>query len=313
MLAYNHERFIRQSVESALTQQTDFIFEIVIGEDCSTDNTRAILQELARAHPARIRLRLREHNIGAGLNSVDTFAQCRGKYIAPLEGDDFWTSPEKLQRQVNYMDAHPSCSLCFHDATVVDADGRIISPHVSDVPPQPTYDVMSLLKYNPVPTCSAMYRRSMLPELPDTICRLRMQDWPTWLLLAARGSVAYLPFAGSAYRKHEGGVWSQLDTARQCGFVADFYRVIGALLAREQHPDAHVWSYEAFTREKEMLIHLIYALVQEGHWRRARTIVLRYLFKGPHRKWLPPRDEFTFFLRLLACLPSAPMRQNKKC
>ena len=101
MITYNHERFIAQAVESALMQETDFDYEIVIGEDCSTDGTRQVLLDLHDRHPDRIRLLLREKNIGASHNFVGTLEACRGEYVAFLDGDDYWTCPNKLQKQAN--------------------------------------------------------------------------------------------------------------------------------------------------------------------------------------------------------------------
>src|SRR4051794_3890726 len=114
MITYNHERFIEQAVASALTQATSFEYEIVIGEDCSTDRTRNILIELQRANPDKIRLLLPEHNLGAQRNFVQTLDMCRGQYIAYLEGDDYWTSSAKLQQQVDFLDQHADFAICFH-------------------------------------------------------------------------------------------------------------------------------------------------------------------------------------------------------
>ena len=114
MVTYNHEPFIRQAVESALAQKTDFDYEIVIGEDCSTDGTRAVLQQLDREHPGRLRLLLRDRNLGMMPNAMATLADCNGDYIASLEGDDYWTDQGKLQKQAEILDKHPSIIACHH-------------------------------------------------------------------------------------------------------------------------------------------------------------------------------------------------------
>ncbi len=101
MVTYNHARYIAQAVESVLAQRTDFPIEIVVGEDCSTDGTRGILVDLARRNSQTIRLRLAEYNQGGSSNFFGTLAACRGQYVAMLEGDDFWSSPDKLQKQVD--------------------------------------------------------------------------------------------------------------------------------------------------------------------------------------------------------------------
>src|SRR6202022_1084614 len=114
MITYNHERFIAQAIESALAQRVEFDYEIVIGEDLSTDNTRAIVLDFARRYPDRILPILRDRNIGAMRNFAQTIAACRGQYLAFLEGDDYWTSPDKLQKQVDFLDAHYECAISCH-------------------------------------------------------------------------------------------------------------------------------------------------------------------------------------------------------
>src|SRR6478752_3440632 len=108
---YNHEAYIAQAVESVLEQRTNFGVEVLIGEDCSTDRTRQIICELAARHPDKIRLRLAEKNQGAGRNFADLFEHCRGEYVVILEGDDYWTSPNKLQIQVDTLDARPDWAM----------------------------------------------------------------------------------------------------------------------------------------------------------------------------------------------------------
>src|SRR6266576_3052599 len=112
IVTYNQEKFIEQAVRSALMQQVNFPYEIVIGEDCSTDNTRAIVERLASENPGKIRAILRDKNLGMHGNHRATYNECRGQYIAMLEGDDYWTDPHKLQKQADFLDTHPECCLC---------------------------------------------------------------------------------------------------------------------------------------------------------------------------------------------------------
>src|SRR5438132_1821213 len=96
MITYNHERFIAQALDSILAQRVNFDYEIVIGEDCSTDGTRDILMDFHRRYPDRIVLLLRDHNLGVMRNFEATLGACRGRYLALLEVDDYWTSENKL-------------------------------------------------------------------------------------------------------------------------------------------------------------------------------------------------------------------------
>src|SRR5215472_6507437 len=112
MIAYNRELLIAQAIESVLMQETTFVVELVIGEDCSTDGTRRIVQAFARQYPNVIRALLAEQNLGISRNYEAVRHACRGKYIAWLDGDDYWRTPQKLQKQVTFMEANGHFSMC---------------------------------------------------------------------------------------------------------------------------------------------------------------------------------------------------------
>src|ERR1700676_449892 len=111
MITYNHERYIAQAIESILAQKVNFDYELVIGEDCSTDGTRAVILDFHRRYPSRIVPLLRERNLGGPRNFLGTLAACRGKYLALLEGDDYWICTDKLQRQVDFLEANPAWAI----------------------------------------------------------------------------------------------------------------------------------------------------------------------------------------------------------
>src|SRR5436190_14839819 len=113
LMTYNHERFIGQAIESVLAQETDFPFELVIGEDCSTDGTRRICESFAASDPERVRLLPSPRNLGLLANYMRTWEACRGDFIATVDGDDFWLSPEKLATQVSALESNPRLSMCF--------------------------------------------------------------------------------------------------------------------------------------------------------------------------------------------------------
>jgi len=130
---YNQEHLITQAIDSILTQQVNFPIEIVIGEDASSDRTREIVVELGKQHPDKIRVLLRDPEVAerdrrirlAGkINYLTALRACRGEYIAILDGDDYFTSPHKLQRQVDFLDTHRECVICFHNVLAVYEDGR---------------------------------------------------------------------------------------------------------------------------------------------------------------------------------------------
>lgn len=123
---YNHEKYIIEALNSILMQKTNFSIEVLIGEDCSTDNTRTVLKEYEAHHPGKLNVFYREHNMHSEeiTNSRDLRLRCRGKYVIVLEGDDFWIDEFKLQKQVDFLEAHPDYIAVAHNCVVVGRDSK---------------------------------------------------------------------------------------------------------------------------------------------------------------------------------------------
>lgn len=210
LITYNHEHYIAQAIDSILMQRTSFPFEVVIGEDCSTDGTREIVCGYQARYPEIVRALLPEANQGPFKNVAAGLAACRGQYIASLEGDDYWTDPEKLQLQVDFLDRHPECSICFHPACMVDVAGRY-PPTV--VPQEPRHfkeilTIAELVETNFIPTCSAVWRRGLFDGLPHWVEEVGMSDWPINILNAKHGHIGLVNRCMGVYRLHDGGIWS---------------------------------------------------------------------------------------------------------
>lgn len=121
---YNHEPYITRALDSILMQKTRYSYEVFVGEDCSTDNTRQVLKDWEHRHPGAFTILYRPENMSkqAVSNTQDIKNRCKGKYLIALEGDDFWTDPEKLEKQVAFLEAHPEYYAVAHNCTVVGAD-----------------------------------------------------------------------------------------------------------------------------------------------------------------------------------------------
>lgn len=125
LIVYNHEPYLRQCLDGIMMQETDFDFEIVVGEDFSTDNSRAVLTEYSEKYPGKFKLLFREKNLGRPtLNVYQTSNECSGDYIAYIEGDDYWTDNHKLQKQVDFLDTHPDFTGCSHTCEIVGKNGE---------------------------------------------------------------------------------------------------------------------------------------------------------------------------------------------
>jgi hypothetical protein len=208
MFTYNHEKFIGQAIESVIMQEVDFDLELVIGEDFSTDRTREIVESYHRRYPGIIRLILQPHNIGANRNCFATLDACKGEYIALLEGDDFWTSPNKLQNQADYLDAQPACALCFH-RTLIQLDDETPSEELKIRKRKPVYTLCDYLDNDvEISTCSTFYRRALLGAFPPWFRQVGMLDVPIRALLAQKGDIGFLDEVMGVYRIHAGGIWS---------------------------------------------------------------------------------------------------------
>ena len=225
VMTYNHGRLIRQAIDSVLSQRVSFEYEIVVSEDCSTDGTREIVREYAARFPDRIRLLLSERN----LNSLAVVARgiraCRGEFIALLDGDDYWTDPTKLQLQVEFLDSHPECSACFHNATAVYPESDR-APHDWTAPGQKAFmTLQDIWRGNPIATSSMMFRNGLY-ELPPWYDRMPMPitDWPLHVLNAEHGTIGYINQGMSAYRIHGGGTYSKLDEQAKIEKRFAFYR-----------------------------------------------------------------------------------------
>lgn len=139
MITYNHADYIQHALESVLMQKTTFPYEIIIGDDCSTDETVLIIQKIQKENPDRIQLIAREKNIGICPNSYDVRCHAKGKYIAALEGDDYWIDPYKLQKQVNFLQRHPECSAIAGCMGVVNEREHPIGRIIPDIFPLNCY------------------------------------------------------------------------------------------------------------------------------------------------------------------------------
>jgi glycosyltransferase involved in cell wall biosynthesis len=211
VVTYNHEPFLGQALESVLAQSTDFDVEIVVGEDCSTDGTRAVLCGYANRYPSRIRLVLHERNLGMRENFLALVAVCRGEYLALLDGDDLWPATHKLRTQVALLDADPAASGCFANAVVIDAHGRRVhDDYLAFMKQRVEGDVVraeSIAPFGISPACTVLFRRAIADSLPEW-CRRDTRHSNLDLLIALRGTYRFLPDKLGAYRLHAGGVWT---------------------------------------------------------------------------------------------------------
>lgn len=214
MVTYNHAAFLGEAIESVLAQ--DFAdWELVIGEDCSTDDTLAVARRYAERDPERIRVLSGPDNLGGRGNFMRTLGACRGEYVAQLDGDDYWTAADKLSRQVAFLDEHPDAALVFSACEMV-GEGEHSERRVFRAPGRkPRYEQLELLHGNPMSSCAVLWRRPAVESYPAWFQEVPVGDWAVHLLVADGGWMGYEDRVESAHRTHAGGMWGSLGELRR--------------------------------------------------------------------------------------------------
>ena len=231
MITYNHAPYIAQAIEGVLAQKTKFPFELVIGEDCSNDGTREIIFEYQQKYPDIIQVISSDKNMGMKKNSRRTAAVCRGKYIAFCEGDDYWHNPDKLQRQVDYMENHPECGMVFSDCNVqhVSANRFMNRVRYSDGYQRlAKINIEQIIGYEKIAkwpwTCTAMVRNDLRKNVIEADPCLHQSDKfllgdvQLWAELSLISEVIYMPECFATYRCIDESASNSLDARKRMRF-----------------------------------------------------------------------------------------------
>jgi len=213
MITYNHENFIAQAIESIVMQKTKFIFDLIISDDCSTDNTSQIIKKYKRKYPEIIKPIFRNHNVGSINNFIDTFNYCTGKYIALCEGDDYWIDPYKLQKQVDFLEANPEyglvhgdCHIYFQgkDKWLYNANKNLINKNEFNNKKVLFYGIVNG-EYK-IRTATVLFRRDLLKKIDSAKIRFLMGDTPLWLEFSQITKFKYFDEVLAVYRISTGTV-----------------------------------------------------------------------------------------------------------
>lgn len=204
MMAYNHASFIAQAIESVMNQKTNFDFRLIIGEDCSTDNTFAICKSYAEKYPDKILLASQSVNIGHHKNFVHIYNLTTAPYIALCEGDDYWIDEHKLQIQVDFLENHPDFVICFHPVEEISNDG---SKKISNQGQKQVSDIEDLINGWYMNTASYMFRNQRRIHFPEWFYKSKATDLCFHILIAEHGGkIHFIDKVMAVYRRHSGGV-----------------------------------------------------------------------------------------------------------
>ncbi len=209
MITYNHENFISQAIESVIMQDTYFKYKLYVGEDCSKDTTRNICIELSKKYPDKIELFLNKRN-DLMKNSQTIYNACfnsGAKYIAMCEGDDYWTDPLKLQKQVDFLEANLDYSFCGHSVEIFNQYEKVVAGQYS--PKKNILELCDTVFGPPMHTSSIVFRNNF--KLPKSIKYLPAGDDALECILASKGKAFCFSESMSVYRLSEAGTWSTLS------------------------------------------------------------------------------------------------------
>ncbi len=285
MITYNHEVYIKQAIEGILIQQTDFNYELVIGEDCSTDNTMRICEEYALLYK-KIRLLPSLENLGVVQNFVRTLQSCKGKYIALCEGDDYWTDQHKLQKQVDFLEANPDFSICFHPVKIwKEEEQKMVDDYITRKVDRVT-DIKELAKGNYIHTPSVLYRNNLFDKFPQELYKSPAGDYFLHMLNARFGKIVKLNEEMAVYRVHSMGAWSNVDF-----FVKreNWLKVLELLLLIDFNPDV---KEILKTQHQNTLVNLI----QKSFSCQKSANLSKYLQELMDNKYIEPKEDFYSYL-----------------
>ena len=216
MITYNHGAFLATAIESILSQVTDYKFEIIISDDSSKDNTCEIIRKYAALYPDIIRPIYNKENIGMQRNFAQSLMACKGKYIAVLEGDDYWTDSFKLQKQIDFLEQNPDYSMCITSIDLINKNGeKIDSPCGFTNFEKSSYTIEEYIVPSErlilVPMMTLVARNILIWPLPDFFYKVGTSDMVLTLLFFLKGKLYYINEKTAVYREHLGGISKSVD------------------------------------------------------------------------------------------------------
>lgn len=304
---YNQEGTIARTLDSVLMQQCHVPYEIIIGEDCSTDSTRAICETYANKYPDKIRLITNKENKGLLNNYFDCILACKGQYIADCAGDDFWVDPQKLEKEVTILEQHPDVTLVhtnwhsYHETTGT----SIPSPQKPfTAPVTPGKDMLeAIITQTRIPVihlCTSLYRASVIRQalLEDPFMfrnkEFGCEDIQVAFVMALQGKIAYVPDVTLYYSQGQETISFSLSHQKQFTFarrVGDLSHYLATKYGIENNNTERYFQARAF--ELAMYAFRVFdqqlfqeTIVHTGKWVRKPSMSLRLLFFIMRYPWL---------------------------
>jgi glycosyltransferase involved in cell wall biosynthesis len=266
-------------------QKTDFPTEILIYDDASTDKTSNIIRDYESRYPNLIKPLYQiqnQHSQGKKPNLEFNFPRAKGKYIAMCEGDDYWTDPYKLQKQVDFLESHTDFSICYHNVLVIyENDPGQSHPFYANPtrdssaqrhPPKPISTIEDLIRGNFIQTPSVVFRAHLFEGFPDWFYKMDRGDWPLYVLNAQYGLLGYLDEIMACYRIHTYGIYSSMSQ------VARLQGALHVAKTLDKHFNYKYHNIISTTNDRRLSM-ILNLLLTEGKYLQAFLSWWKYLFR----------------------------------
>ena len=240
-LSFNHEKFIQQCLDGFLMQKTDFTYEVLIHDDASTDKTADIIREYEKKHPDIIKPIYQTENQyskGVAVTRKFNFSRAQGDYIAMCEGDDYWTDPLKLQKQVDFLESNLDYGLCFHNVNVLTSESNTIKPDDYSNNSPEISTIEDLAKKNYINTLSVVLRNDF--TLPTFTSGFISGDWALYIIQIKDRKIKRINDTMGVYRIHKGGVWSSITKDDKLKFLINTIQLILDNVPLSETPNFHL-------------------------------------------------------------------------
>ena len=268
VLVYNQKDYISRTIDSIINQQSNYDFEVIIGDDCSTDGTKDIILEYAKKYPNIIKPVIRNTNLGLIRNYFSTIAECKGEYIMQCAGDDYWL-PGKINKQISYMDNNPDVSMVCGGYQNVDERDNWLSENLII----PKTDFSSLFKVNQIAAPTVCFRKDIIDKYIQEVNPIeqewKMEDYPFWLWISKNGKIAFIPEIFCSYRTIEGSVSRPKAIEQKISFKYSIYNIRVFFSRNDLEKEL---AYRLFIESVSMIIyrnkgvlHLVNYLYREGN------------------------------------------------
>lgn len=235
IITYNQEKYLPQALDSILNQEHNYSYEIIVGEDCSTDNTRKVLEDYATKYPDIIKPIYNNHNLGLLKNYYNVLSYCNGKYIMECAGDDYWL-PGKVQKQISFMEQNNYVGLCYgKKIDYIQNCNKKIKTSCKGFT-----EYSDLIQYNSIPAASVCIRNELLKKYINEVRPLdkdwKMEDYPMWLWFSMNSKIVYMDNRFIVYRVLENSISHQIDIEKQLSYQKSVINIRNYYLEKNKQP-----------------------------------------------------------------------------